>query len=712
MAAILLGLLLGFLGCGDSREASDGPAGAQRSAPSAKAPDSERRTTLEAPRVDNLLLITIDTLRADALGFAGDPEAATPVLDRLAARGAVFSNAHAHAVITLPSHASILTGLHPYEHGIRNNSGFVLPDGIPTAATLLAAEGFATGAFVGAFPLDARFGLARGFDVYDDRYPEGSHTAENAFTMAERRGDEVVRAAVEWWRAHAGERRFLWVHLFDPHAPYRPPEPFASRFPGRPYHGEVAAVDSFLAPLLEPHLEGEEESTLIVFTADHGEGLGDHGEATHGLFAYEPTLRVPLVLWAPGLAPAEAESGVWARHVDLLPTMLEAAGVEVAVELPGRSLFGDSTAQRATYFEALSPNLDRGWAPLRGTIADGRKLISLPLPELYDLEADPGESRNLFDEERERARRLARLLPEESVWPPRGGAVSAEEERALRSLGYLGGGAPPKAEYTVQDDPKNLVALDRKVHQVIDLFQRRRLSEAVELGREVVRERPEMGLGYYYLSQVLLEEGRPAEALEVMLEAHRREVATDSLLRQLALTLAETGRAAEAVPIIAPIAERGDPDTLNALGTVLSEAGRQAEAEEALRRVFAVDPRNPVAHEQLALVALRQQDWREAEIRARRALDIHQSLPLAWNYLGAALYNQARPREALAAWQSAVEQDPRLWDALFNVAIVSREIGEIDQARDALRRFVSEAPPGPYAQDIRTARGWLAELGG
>ncbi|MGH9381269.1 MAG: sulfatase-like hydrolase/transferase [Thermoanaerobaculia bacterium] len=710
MAAILLGLLLGLLGCGDSRGAGDGAAVAQRGVPSANATRPEQQSTLDAPRVGNLLLITIDTLRADALGFAGNPEAATPVLDRLAARGAVFSNAHAHAVITLPSHASILTGLHPYEHGIRNNSGFVLPEGIPTAATLLAAEGFATGAFVGAFPLDARFGLARGFDIYDDRYPEGSHTAENAFTMAERRGDEVVRAALEWWQAHAGERRFLWVHLFDPHAPYRPPEPFASRFPGRPYHGEVAAVDSFLAPLLEPHLEGEEEPTLIVFTADHGEGLGDHGESTHGLFAYEPTLRVPLVLWAPGLAPVR--SGVWARHVDLLPTMLEAAGVDAAVELPGRSLFGDPTAERTTYFEALSPNLDRGWAPLRGAIANGRKLISLPLPELYDLEADPAESRNLFEEERERVRRLARLLPEESVWPPRGGPVSAEVERALRSLGYLGGGAPPKAEYTAEDDPKNLVELDRKVHQVIDLFQRRRLSEAAELGREVVRERPEMGLGYYYLSQVLLEEGRPAEALEVMLEAHRREVATDALLRQLALTLAEAGRLSEAVSVIAPIAERGDPDTLNALGTVLSEAGRQAEAEEALQRVFAVDPRNPVAHEQLALVALRRQEWREAEVRARRALDLHQSLPLAWNYLGAAVYNQARPREALAAWQRALVHDPRLWDALFNVAVVSREIGEVDGAREALRRFVSEAPPGQYAQDIQAARGWLAELGG
>jgi tetratricopeptide (TPR) repeat protein len=403
---------------------------------------------------------------------------------------------------------------------------------------------------------------------------------------------------------------------------------------------------------------------------------------------------------------------VWARHVDLLPTMLEAAGVDAAVDLPGRSLFAEPQAERTTYFESLSPNLDRGWAPLRGMIAGGRKLVSLPLPELYDLEADPEEARNLFEGERRQAGQLARLLPSESVWPPRGGTVTGEEERALRSLGYLGGGAPPKAEYTAADDPKNLVALDRKVHQVIDLFQRRQLSAATNLAREVVRERPEMGLGYYYLSQILLEQGQPQEAMEAMLEARRRGVAADSLLRQLALTLAETGRASEAVSILAPLADRGDADTLNALGTVLSEAGRQTEAEQALHRVFAVDPHNPVAHEQLALVALRRQDWRAAEEQARRALEIHQSLPLAWNYLGAALYNQARPREAVAAWQSALEHDPRLWDALFNVAVVSREVGEIEQAGAALRRFVAEAPPTRYGQDIARARSWLAELEG
>ncbi|HEX9667991.1 MAG TPA: sulfatase, partial [Thermoanaerobaculia bacterium] len=234
-----------------------------------------------AARGADVVLVTLDTLRHDALGFAGNREVETPALDALAAAGRVYPQAHAHNVVTLPSHANILTGLYPHQHGVRDNSGFTLAPRFPTLATLLRGAGYATAAFVAAFPLDARFGLGRGFDVYDDRYPEGS--APTAFVIAERPGDQVVAPALAWWRANAGKKRFLWVHLYDPHAPYAPPEPFASRYAADPYLGEVAATDAFLAPLLGPFLAGEEEPALVAVTADHGEALGDHGEVSHGL---------------------------------------------------------------------------------------------------------------------------------------------------------------------------------------------------------------------------------------------------------------------------------------------------------------------------------------------------------------------------------------------------------------------------------------------
>ena len=318
----------------------------------------------------SVLLITIDTLRADAVGAYGDARAATPWMDRLAAGGVRFDAAHAQNVVTLASHANILSGGYPWQHGVRDNAGFRFPAGRDTLATLLKGRGYRTGAFVSAFPLDARFGLARGFDVYDDRM--AAAPAGPGFVEPERSGAATVALARRWLAEGAGPS-FCWVHLYEPHYPYRPPEPLASRFAGDPYRGEVAAADAALAPLLEPILAaGTEGKTLVVLTADHGESLGEHGEATHGVLAYEATLRVPLLVFEPRLfGPRAVAEGV--RHVDLLPTILEALAIPVPPGLPGRSLLpalsGGAPGPVATsYFEALSGQLHRGWAPVRGVI--------------------------------------------------------------------------------------------------------------------------------------------------------------------------------------------------------------------------------------------------------------------------------------------------------------------------------------------------------
>lgn len=659
--------------------------------------------------VDNILLITIDTLRWDAVGFGGRSPSVTPTLDRLAELGHNYLNAHAHNVVTLPSHANILSGLYPFQHGIRDNSGFVLPEDVATAATLLRAAGFVTGAFVGGFPLDARFGLDRGFDIYDDEIPQGSRPSE--IMLAERRGDEVVSRSMNWWRQHTGQRRFLWVHLFDPHAPYEPPEPFASRFADDPYAGEVAAIDAFLTPLLEPFLAGEEAPTLIVLTSDHGEALGDHGELTHGLFAYESTLKVPLVIWYPAAEPTRSDHPV--RHVDLLPTMLQAVRVPVPAGLPGKSLLPLAPGnEEPSYFEALTPTFDRGWAPLRGVISDEHKFISLPLPELFDLASDAGEQENLAEVERERLARMAQALPSESRWPPERGDADPETVAALRSLGYLGGSARAKRRYTAADDPKNLVHLDTKLHQAVAFYQQGRLDLAESTAREVVEERSDMGIAYYYWAQVLLEQGRVPEAVEVMSRARNLGVATPALLRQLGLSLTELGRPQEAVGILTSMAEDGDPNTLNALGVVLSEAGDQEAAKQVLLRVFESDPRDATTHETLALVELRRQNWVESRDHAQRALELNDELALAWNYLGTAVYNLGDPREALAAWDRALALEPSNSDVLYNVSVIALEVGDHDRARRALRTFIDTAPPARYGPDIEQARQMLRRLGG
>lgn len=657
----------------------------------------------------DVLLVTIDTLRADAVGFGGGPAGATPVLDRLAAAGRVYTFAHAHNVVTLPSHANVLTGLYPYQNGVRENTGFVLPERVPTLATMLAAEGYETAAFVAAFPLDSRFGLGRGFSVYDDSYPLGSHP--DRFEMVQRRGDQVVGPAKAWWDAHAGAKRFLWVHLYDPHAPYQPPAPFAERFPGNPYQGEVAATDSFLAPLLDPLLAAPDRPAVVVVTADHGESLGEHGELTHGLFAYEATLHVPLVVWGRGVPPGRDDRS--ARHVDLLPTILGLLGLDAPAGLPGRSLLEPETAGAESYFEALSTSLNRGWAPLRGVLRDRDKWISLPLPELYDLARDPKEERNLYADERRRAQELERALPAESVWPPeRTEEASAEELAQLKSLGYVAGSAAAKASYTAEDDPKRLIEIDGKLQRIVEDYGRGDYEASARLSREVIVARPTMSEPYEHLALALRQLERPAEAIEALQAALARGVEREALRRQLALALTENGRGAEAAAVLAPLADSEDPATQNALGLSLADAGRFEPALAAFERARRVAPDDPKTFENLGIVRLRMGRLPEAKAQLERALALNDGLPVTWNTLGVVRYQLRDAAGAIAAWQRAVELDPRQYDALFNLGLVAAESGRQDVAREALRRFLATAPPERFAPDLEKARAWLARVGG
>src|SRR5256885_7112859 len=392
-----------------------------------------RRASLE-PAVSrraglDVLLITIDTLRADAVGAYGNRRASTPTIDRLAGAGIRFADAHAHTVTTLASHANILSGRYPADHGVHDNSGFLFPDTIETLGTLLKARGYRTGAFVSAYPLDSRFGLARGFDVYDDSFVDAQ--PRPAFLEQERPGVETRALARQWIESRRpGQPFFCWVHLYEPHFPYAPPEPFAARFLSDAYLGEVAAADAALAPLLDPVLAtAHRRPPLLGLTAAHGESLGEHGETTHGIFAYEATLRVPLIVFQPELFSARVVREP-ARHVDILPTILDALSIAAPDSLPGRSLLplvsgrsadavGADTSAYPIYFESLSGSLNRGWAPLRGVIRDHFKYIDLPIPELYDLDRDANEQHNIATSAPERVGRMRPLLEAVRASAPR-----------------------------------------------------------------------------------------------------------------------------------------------------------------------------------------------------------------------------------------------------------------------------------------------------
>lgn len=673
----------------------------------------EARATIVRTADQNVLLLTIDTLRADALGSYGG-RAATPNLDRLAGRGVRFDFAHAHAVMTLPSHASILTGQYPFQHGIRDNSGFRLAAGTATLATRLRAQGFATGAFVGAFPLDSQFGLDQGFDRYNDQF--GVSHAPTDFSLAERRADAVVAAAREWIARQSG-RWLAWVHVFDPHARYDPPAPFDVRYAGDPYLGEVAYTDHALGPLLDQVAGLANRATLVILTSDHGEALGDHGEATHGLFAYEATLRVPLVVAQLGTTHAVAgvTSPVAARHVDLLPTILDALELDTRGEtLAGRSLLDAGAEPRASYFEALTASLNRGWAPLTGVLLGREKFIDLPVPELYDLAADAAEQQNLVDARPDRRQVLAGALESFGASP----VIERRRERPevearLRALGYVSGEAPRRTQYTDADDPKRLVDLDRAIHDAIDRYQRGHPREAVEVYRQIIERRPDMAIAYRHLAFVYWDLGETDGAIRTLERAMRTGLTPEGIQAQLGNYLAESGDPGRAAALLQPLAGRegAEPDTLNALGIALARLGRLDEAIAVFERILEVDPGHAMALENIGNARLRRGDLAGARDALERAAAANPWSAAAHTGLGAIALRSGDRERAIGHWRRAVELDPANFDALFNLGTELVNAGRFDEARPWLERFVREAPRAHYDEDIRRVAA-LLEAGG
>jgi arylsulfatase A-like enzyme/tetratricopeptide (TPR) repeat protein len=667
--------------------------------------------TIEQRADQNVLLVTIDTLRADALSCYGG-RAQTPNLDALAAHGARFSFAHSQAVVTLVSHASILTGHYPYETGVRDNTGYRLPPGRATAATRLKALGFATGAFIGGFPLDRRFGLSPGFDEYNDLI--GEITTSVDFLMPDRRADQVISPALTWINQQSG-KWFAWVHLYDPHAPYKPPPEWLAKYPDDPYLGEVAYADFALGALFE-RLRTEPRPTLVIVTADHGESLGEHGELTHSLFAYESTLHIPLIMGELGPTGRRPTRGVVidspVRHVDLVPTILDAIGAPADASLPGSSLrpvvASGSGGDRPSYFEAMTANVTRGWAPLRGVLVGHDKFIDLPIAELYNLATDPHEQQNTEAEHPQQAQVMLNTLRSFSVAPP---GRPQEETTAvldrLRALGYIGsGGVPPRERYTEADDPKRLITLDAAMHRGVDDYQRGRFDEAIKEFQGVIEKRPDTEDAYRYLAFIYWSSGRPQQAIATLELALKRGITQAEVRIALGEYLSETNQGTRAVQLLEGVAG-DDPDALTALGIAYSKAGRPKEAMKTFERLVTIDPTSGLGYENIATLQLQAGDYKASEATLRKALAIDPKLPGAYTALGVVLSHSGRRDEAIEAWKHAVSLDHTEYDALYNLTIELFATHQTEQARAYGQQYVDTAPPALYASDISEIRGLL-----
>lgn len=690
----------------------------------------------------SLLLVTLDTVRADRLGGYGYAAAETPTLDRLAREGVRFAAASTNAPLTLPAHASLLTGLLPPRHGLRNNGAGRLPE-VPTLAAVLAAAGYRTAAFVSSFVLDRRFGLDRGFAVYDDAVERDA--GGGVALDAERRGDRTVERALAWLASEAAETLdrqrpfFLWVHLYDAHAPYAPPAPYDSRHRGRPYDGEIAFADAQVGRLVaELERRGLAGRTLVAVAADHGEALGEHGELTHGLLLYEPTLRVPLLLRGPGLAAgAVVETPV--SLADLGPTLAGLLGRPLApasdvstaasaAALDGRDLSaalrrGAEPAPADVYAETRYPALF-GWSGLAALRRRHFKYVAAPAPELYDLARDPGERSNLAAGQpagpssgpaaavQSLAARVARI--EAAAVAPVASPVDAETRARLESLGYAAPGAPASPGQTAAGaDPKTRVDLFRRYEEANGALREGRAGEARAVLEELVAADPGNPVFRGKLAQALREGGALAAAVPLLRQAVAAAPHDSDAWYNLGVALQEARQWGEARQVLAEAA-RLDParsEVHNLLGVVALQEGRPEEAARAFQQALALEPDDARAHNNLGNVlrALGRRD--EAERAYRRAAELAPAFAEPWNGLGALEVERDRPAAALPFFDRALTLAPGYHEVLLNRAIACELAGRTAEAITAYRGFLAATGQDPqFSEQRRAAQQLLARL--
>lgn len=623
----------------------------------------------------NLLLITLDTFRADYLGVNGASEVLTPHLDALARGGVNFTRARAPVPLTLPSHASILTGTYPPGHGVRDNGSFRLADERLTLAEVLGESGYATAAFVASFVLDRRFGLAQGFAVYDDQITSDPAMLESL--EAERGGEDVLAAFTQWLEErHDPGPFFAWLHLFDPHAPYLPPEPFRSRYAGNPYAGEIAYTDQVVGRIVEA-LESRQllDSTIVAVVGDHGEDLGEHGETTHALLIYNSTLHVPLILRAPGLLPEGVQFGELVRIIDLAPTLLdllglpadfgEGASLRPAIVSRAADDSRPPDPARSAYSESLYAQLNLGWSPLYGLEAGDFHLILAPESELYALADDPAESINLASTLPEplgqMRSELLQILKNDLHRDPAVASVIAEPAAVdkLRSLGYLSASRPSRSPTRSARpvDPKTRIAVWERLQLAMAQFGGGDFRAAAVTLQEVLASERDIPLLYEYLgsSFMRLEEWSKAE------KVYRRAL--------------ERGIESAALRID--------------LGLIHAQRGDLPGAEQEFLAALSLDELSVAAHYRLAGLYRSRQHHGKAIEHYRQALAVNPHYVFAWNGLGMALAALGQSHEALAAFQEAVAVAPRSAEGLFNLGVHLERMDRKQQALAAYRQCLS-----------------------
>lgn len=624
----------------------------------------------------HVILFTMDTTRADRIGTYGAPLSRTPHLDALAARGVRFDDAVTVAPITGPAHAAIFTGQYPARFGVRDNVTTPLPEQATTLAEHLSAKGYATGGFIGAFVLDRAYGFAQGFSAFSGF----AQVESGREASAERPGAAVVDDALRWLETVPTEQSvFLWVHLYDPHAPYAAPAPFAQEFASRPYDGEVAYVDHQIGRVLSAfQARGALDRSLVIAVADHGESLGEHGEDEHGVFLYEPVMRVPLIVAAPAVKRGHVVSEQ-VRVIDLVPTTLDLLGLDSVSGLDGESLRnvlegGTRTTVPAAYAETYYPKLHYGWSELRSLRADGWKVIDAPRPELYAVPKDAAESNNQFEAQRALADRMvaeAASLDRELSGGQTTQTVAPSRETLdrLRSLGYVGTSAPATNPGERGPDPKDRIAerrtFKRLMNEAIDDLAANRLDDAVRKFRDLVKINERAYDLHQLLGEAYQRMGRMNEALgeyEMAALLNPRAAAPHLSAAELLISAGQTAEARKRLDAATAI----DPQSFDVAlvrGQLLQAQAQGAEAMAAYERAIAMNPANPRARMLLIGVASQLKRFDVAEREAKALLDSGYRPSRAHLTLGGLAQMQGQFDKAAHHYREALRLEPGLTGA-------------------------------------------------
>jgi arylsulfatase A-like enzyme/Flp pilus assembly protein TadD len=612
-----------------------------------------------------VILISIDTLRADHLPAYGYSGVATPAIDALRRDAILYSHAWSHCPLTLPSHVSMLTGLLPTEHHVRNNAGYVYDAAKHASiAQLLHARGYETGGAVSSYVLRRETGFSAMFDWFDDAIPVSGGAV--SFVHHQRSGADTTAAALRWVEPRRDRPFFLFLHLYEPHAPYDPPEPFRSRYASR-YDGEIARADQIVGDFLARlKALGIYDRALIILTSDHGEGLGDHGEDQHGILLYRETIHVPLLVKLPQSSRRGETVTAPAAHIDLAPTIAQVLGMETPKEMHGASLLS-LPSSRQLYSETYFPLINLGWAPLRSLRTERYAYIDAPPPELYDMTRDSGERSNIMSEERRVAASLRTALAQYPSTLDTVAPISPEEAARLASLGYVGS-AQHRAATGPLPNPRDAVRVLPRIAEAFRLADARDYARAVPMMRDLVRENPRLVDVWEKLGQALADAGRTDEAI----------AAYQAGVRQ-------SGGAAMSLAVAA--------------GELYLRKGQLQEAEQLARAGVRLEPRE--AHELLAKIATKRGDFAAATREIELANQAGTPQPATLLLLAEIQVQQGALQQALTSVDAAEQRAKEMGAAqLFRADFVRGDaLARMNRAAEAEAAYQREIANFPHDLD-------------